>query len=46
VDVSLSSGMRPAAGDPVVFNFVGNLASIWVDAAVNGEGVAWLMLDV
>lgn len=45
-DVSLSSGMRLAAGDPVVFNFVGNLASILVDAAVNGEGVAWLVLDV
>jgi hypothetical protein len=45
-DVSLSSGMRLAAGDPVVFNFVGNLASILVDAAVNGEGVVWLVLDV
>lgn len=45
-DVSLSSGMRLAAGDPVVFNYVGNLASILVDVAVNGEGVAWLMLDV
>ena len=44
-DVSLSSGMRLVAGDPVVFNFVGNLASILVDAAVNGEGVAWLVLD-
>jgi len=45
-DVSLSSGMRLAAGDPVVFNFAGNLASILVDAAVNGEGVAWLVLDM
>ena len=45
-DVTLSNGMRLAAGDPVVFNFVGNLASILVDAAVNGEGVCWLMLDV
>jgi len=41
-----SSGMRLAAGDPMVFNFVGNLTSILVNAAVNGEGVAWLMLDV
>ena len=30
----------------IVFNFVGNLASIYVDAAVNGEGVAWLSLNV
>ena len=45
-NVPLSSGMRLAAGDPLVFNFVGNLASVLVDAAVNGEGVAWLVLDV
>jgi len=37
--------MRLAVGDPLAFNFVGNLGSIWVDAAVNGEGVGWLVLD-
>ncbi len=44
--VSVSTGMRLAAGDVVVFASVGNLASLMVDSAVNGEGVAWLMLEV
>jgi hypothetical protein len=44
-DITLSNAMRLAAGDVIVFSYVGNLASIWVDSAVNGEGVAWLMLD-
>jgi hypothetical protein len=44
-DVTVSNGMRLAAGDVIVFSYVGNLASIWVDSAVNGEGVAWLVLD-
>jgi len=43
--LTLSNGMRLAAGDVAVFSYVGNLASIWVDSAVNGEGVAWLMLE-
>ena len=34
------------AGDVMIFNNVGNLASIMVDAAVNGEGVAWIALEV
>lgn len=44
-DVTVGNGMRLAAGDVIVFSYVGNLASIWIDSAVNGEGVAWLMLD-
>jgi hypothetical protein len=44
-DVTVANGMRLAAGDVIVFSYVGNLASIWIDSAVNGEGVAWLMLD-
>jgi hypothetical protein len=44
-DVTVANGMRLAAGDVIVFSYVGNLASIWVDSAVNGEGVAWLVLD-
>ena len=44
-DVTVSNGLRLLAGDAVVFDFVGNLASIWVDSAVNGEGVAWLQLN-
>jgi proline racemase len=45
-DVTVSNGLRLLAGDPAVFIFVGNLGSIWVDSAVNGEGVAWIVLDV
>ena len=44
-DVTVGNGMRLAAGDVAVFAYVGNLGSIWIDSAVNGEGVAWMMLD-
>ncbi len=43
-DVTLSTGLRLAAGQSAIFDYVGNLASIWLDAAVNGEGVSWLVL--
>ena len=45
-DVTVSNGIRLDAGDQVVFLFVGNIASIWLDSAVNGEGVSWIMLEV
>ena len=45
-DVSTSNGMRLDPGDVVVFEFVGDLASIMVDSAVNGEGVSYLCLNV
>ncbi len=44
--VSVATGMRLAAGDVIVFDWVGGLGSLMVDAAVGGEGVAWLALDV
>ncbi len=44
--VSVSTGMRLAAGDVIVFASVGNLASLMVDVAVGGEGVCWLALEV
>jgi hypothetical protein len=44
-DVTTSNGLRLAAGDVAVFEFVGNLASIIVDSAVNGEGVSWIILS-
>lgn len=34
-----------AAGDQVIFEHVSNLSAVIVDSAVNGEGVAWLILD-
>lgn len=44
-DVTVSNGMRQEAGESVIFEFVGNLASLMLDAAVNGEGVSWLALN-
>jgi len=44
--VSSATGMPLSAGDALIFSNVGNLAEIWVDATVNGEGVAWLLLDI
>ena len=44
-DVTVSNGMRLAAGDVIIMEFVGDLANIIVDVAVNGEGVAWLVLN-
>jgi hypothetical protein len=45
-DVTVSNGIRLDAGDSVVFEFVGDLKSIWLDSAVNGEGVSWIQLNV
>jgi co-chaperonin GroES (HSP10) len=44
-DVTVSNGLRLEAGDSVIFEFVGHLASLLIDSAVNGEGVAWLILN-
>jgi hypothetical protein len=43
--VSSSTGMPLDAGEVVIFEFVGQLGALWVDSAVNGEGVAWLALS-
>jgi hypothetical protein len=45
-DVDSTNGMPLSAGEALVFNRVGDLAEIWVDAAVNGEGIAWAALDL
>ncbi len=39
-----ASGYPLLPGDQVVFRQVSNLGAVWVDAAVSGEGVAWLVL--
>lgn len=44
--VALSNGLRLEAGEVVVFQWVGSLEHLWLDAAVNGEGVCWLRLNV
>jgi hypothetical protein len=44
-DVTVSNGFRLAAGDVAIFDHVDNLASIYIDSAVNREGVSWLIVD-
>ena len=44
-DVTLSKGLRLQAGEAVTFEWVGDLASLWLDAAVDGEGVCWIRLN-
>jgi hypothetical protein len=43
-DVASTNGFPLAAGDVVIFEHVGNLSAVYIDSAVNGEGVAWLIL--
>jgi hypothetical protein len=43
-DVTSANGLPLLAGDAVVFNYVGNLSTLYIDSATNGEGVAWLAL--
>lgn len=45
-DVSSLNGLELSSGEVVVFQFVGQLSSIMVDASVNGEGVTWLYLEI
>ncbi len=45
-DVTVSNGLRLSAGETVVFSWVGSLAELWLDSAVNGEGVSWIQLYV
>jgi len=45
-DVTVSNGLRLSAGDSVVFEYVSHLADLYLDAAVNGEGVSWILLNV
>jgi hypothetical protein len=45
-DVASTNGLVLSAGDMVVFEYIGNLGSLMLDAANNDDGVAWLMLNV
>ena len=45
-DVTSANGLELDAGDAVVFEFVADLANIMVDVDTDGEGVAWLSLNV
>jgi hypothetical protein len=44
-DVTVANGFQLAAGQQVLFDYVQNLANIWIDSAVNAEGVCWLILE-
>lgn len=44
-DVDSSNGYPLEPGEALIFEFVGNIASIWLDSAVNGEGIAWLAVN-
>jgi hypothetical protein len=44
-DVASDTGFQLAAGEQITFEFTGNLANLRLDAAVNGEGVCWIMLS-
>lgn len=43
-DVTSANGMQLDAGEVIIFNYVGDLNTLWIDSSVNGEGVSWLML--
>lgn len=45
-DVTVSNGLRLSAGDVVVLDHISQLSALYVDAAVDGEGVSWLSLSV
>ena len=45
-DVTSANGLELAAGDAIIFDYVGNLGSIWIDTDTNDEGVAWLVLNL
>jgi hypothetical protein len=45
-DVASGNGMALEPGDSIVFAMVKDLRELWVDSAVNGEGVAWIVLEV
>jgi hypothetical protein len=45
-DVSSSNGYPLAAGDQVILEHVASLSNVYVDSAVNAEGVAWIALNL
>lgn len=45
-DITTANGFQLSAGETLVFNHVAHLANILVDAAVSGEGVCWIALDI
>jgi len=44
VDKTANNGLELDAGEVIIFNYIGDLNNIWIDADTNGEGVTWLLL--
>lgn len=44
--VSSTSGLPLSPGDVIIFNFIGDLAQLYIDSTVDGESVAWMILSV
>jgi hypothetical protein len=44
-DVDSSTGFQLAAGEQVTFEFTSSLSDLWLDSAVNGDGVCWIILN-
>ena len=44
--VDSDNGLHLAADEVIIYDFVGNLANIWIDALVAGEGVRWALLSI
>lgn len=45
-NVSAGNGIILAGGDAIVMMYVGAMTNIWLDADKNGEGIAWLRLEI
>ena len=43
--VASTNGFQLSAGDVIILDFLGDLSTLWIDSAVNGEGVTWLVLN-
>lgn len=44
--VTATNGMPLSSGEAMVYSFVGNLSDIYVNSSVNGDKVAWAVLQV
>lgn len=44
--VSAHTGLILAGGDAVVFMDISLFSNLWIDADKNGEGIAWIKLEV
>jgi hypothetical protein len=45
LNVSSADGFQLSASEVIILEDVGDLMNMWIDSAVNGEGVTWLMLS-